>query len=768
MTIAKTLAAALSTAALVAACAEQEDTTAAATFGAPQPIHLAVGIGTTADAEWTATAGTTRATTAIQSTQLAENEHLWVYFANGVRVNTKTYDCGTALKTTDAVGTTGVVTPAEQPYFIETATAAKASVYYPYTADGSKRVTQETTEFTVEANQSDDAAYKKSDLMWGKATISRSKSSNDTGNTTAGSLSASATVTMAHLLSKLTFTVKPATTLTVKAVRIVGGRKNCALAVTKDAQQEITSVAAAEPTTADELSPSHYVTVWQGSQNTEIQASCILPPQEYDAAANFVQVVTDQGIINYRITSGAEAADRTTAAGRNHTITLPVQAAFVNQTVDMAQWQTNTWNIGTDGHYAEAKQVQTFSASAGSRTPYSFNMIRVKADGTNVASDYYLAETECTNGLWYAIMGTKPQLSANPTGLSNESSDPNGGQRRNGDEYPVSYVNITDVLSFITSLNNATTAQRPKGYVFALPTKAQWQWAARNRGNSTVYMTDADAWHGNTDKITSGNAGGTTHPVAEKNVSQLGFYDLGGNVQEWVATDTGYGNMNGGYLNPLSPYMTSDYMSNEPTTTRKNDLGFRLALVRGGATLGASVRVGDIIANDGKTYASLSSIPAGVKPEAVVCQIWDSGAHGRAIAIHDVATNTMSLSDAQAAPTSYSAAHSVPGATWALPGIVEWYSMSYYLAVELGKYTEDDSNIYTNYETIWDIAKTAGGEAMSDDVSYWTDTADSETNQKVLVRWHTTTYQKNNNVFAYVFNPTNKNNWRHCRLMLSW
>lgn len=123
-------------------------------------------------------------------------------------------------------------------------------------------------------------------------------------------------------------------------------------------------------------------------------------------------------------------------------------------------------------------------------------------------SDYFIGETEVTQELWYAVMGS------NPSHFTRSSRN------------PVDNVSWHDCQQFIQKLNQLT------GLRFRLPTEAEWEYAARGGNKSKGYKysgsnrIDDVAWY-------EGNCGGAMHEVATCYPNELGIYDMSGNVFEW-------------------------------------------------------------------------------------------------------------------------------------------------------------------------------------------------------------------------------------------
>ena len=93
---------------------------------------------------------------------------------------------------------------------------------------------------------------------------------------------------------------------------------------------------------------------------------------------------------------------------------------------------------------------------------------------------------------------------------------------------PVERVSWEEAQEFIRRVN-----AREDGAPYRLPTRAEWEYAARAGMTWDDYAPGLDsiAWHGwNSER---------THPVGEKMPNRWGLYDMVGNVAEWMADENG-------------------------------------------------------------------------------------------------------------------------------------------------------------------------------------------------------------------------------------
>ena len=126
---------------------------------------------------------------------------------------------------------------------------------------------------------------------------------------------------------------------------------------------------------------------------------------------------------------------------------------------------------------------------------------------------FEMGKYEVTQEQWDGVMRDphgKPQTPVNPSHFK-------------GPGLPVESVSWDDVQLFLKRIN-----ARDSGYVFRLPSEAEWEYACR-AGSTANGPAEPDdmAWY-------LPNAGKQTHRVGDKAPNAWGLCDMLGNVAEWV------------------------------------------------------------------------------------------------------------------------------------------------------------------------------------------------------------------------------------------
>ena len=190
-----------------------------------------------------------------------------------------------------------------------------------------------------------------------------------------------------------------------------------------------------------------------------------------------------------------------------------------------------------------------------------------------ITRPFWLGKTEVTQAQWQSMMGSNPS-------------------HFKGENLPVEQVSWSDAMEFCRKLTERerTAGRLPAGYVYTLPTEAQWEYACR-AGTTGDYAGGLNAmgWHNQ-------NSGSSTKTVGTKQANAWGLHDMYGNVWEWcldwlgrysgaaVADPRGRASgslrvtRGGSWSNPAE-VCRSAFRGGSNQGARIPSLGFRIALV---------------------------------------------------------------------------------------------------------------------------------------------------------------------------------------------
>ena len=213
-------------------------------------------------------------------------------------------------------------------------------------------------------------------------------------------------------------------------------------------------------------------------------------------------------------------------------------------------------------------------------------------------STYSIGQTEVTQELWVAVMGSNPSY-FNEYGNAELHSNHASWDAGINLQRPVDYVNDGDCLAFCAKLNEMT------GLNFRIPTEAEWEFAARGGNLTHGYeyagsdnVNDVAWWKETIPSSTVYTDGWGTQTVATKAPNELGIYDMSGNVEEWCydwfaaysstaepltnptgpATGTQRAKRGGTCTNKYAYSLIVYYRQPQDPAVRGNTRGLRLAL----------------------------------------------------------------------------------------------------------------------------------------------------------------------------------------------
>lgn len=251
-------------------------------------------------------------------------------------------------------------------------------------------------------------------------------------------------------------------------------------------------------------------------------------------------VSSDENWCSVSPTSGSNDGSVTVSVDENtstsnRTATITVECATIKRTLAVTQngvtptpnptSQDRSFTVGGVTFKMIAVEGGTFTMGATSEQGDDAASDEKPAHSVTLSS-YSIGETEVTQALWQAVMGSNSFYFS-------------------GSNRPVESVSWVGCQNFIRRLNVLT------GENFRLPTEAEWEFAARGGNKSRGYKYAGSntlhnvAWYGD-------NSGSQTHNVATKLPNELGLYDMSGNVWEWCQDRYGSYSSNS-QTNPKGP-----------------------------------------------------------------------------------------------------------------------------------------------------------------------------------------------------------------------
>ena len=273
------------------------------------------------------------------------------------------------------------------------------------------------------------------------------------------------------------------------------------------------------------------------SNGIEIQFTCNVPNAQLEIDGQRVGPASG----TYHLTYGSHSLKATADDYLDYTYSINVSETSCrshNITMQGVLKDEETFTVNGVTFTMKLVEGGTFDMGATSEQANDANAGEKPANSVTLGN-YYMGETEVTQALWQAVMGSNPS-------------------HFKGDNLPVESVSWNDCQEFISKLNQKT------GKSFRLPTEAEWEYAARGGKKSKgckyagSHAVENVAWYYN-------NSNKQTHNVKTKQPNELGLYDMSGNVYEWC-----------------SDWYAYEYYGNSPSTNQQGLSSGTDRVVRGG------------------------------------------------------------------------------------------------------------------------------------------------------------------------------------------
>ena len=171
--------------------------------------------------------------------------------------------------------------------------------------------------------------------------------------------------------------------------------------------------------------------------------------------------------------------------------------------------------------------VEPGTFTMGSPTTETGRQTNETEHEVTLSKGFYLGKYEITQAQYEAVMTGNTVTDSDNVVISSEPSKYGGNPNR-----PVEQVSWEDIQVFLTRLNVQQADNLPVGWAYVLPTEAQWEYACR-AGTTTAYSWGETITTDNANYLSSGYA--ETRDVGLYDANPWGFYDMHGNVSEWLS-----------------------------------------------------------------------------------------------------------------------------------------------------------------------------------------------------------------------------------------
>jgi formylglycine-generating enzyme required for sulfatase activity len=159
-----------------------------------------------------------------------------------------------------------------------------------------------------------------------------------------------------------------------------------------------------------------------------------------------------------------------------------------------------------------------------------WDSVNKQSKQVEIKQDFELAAYTVTQGQWQELMGN------NPSEFSRNAPNSNGfvrGDDKDLPHFPVENVSWSDVQEFLKKLNER---EKGKGWLYRLPTEADWEYACRGAATSKEECSFDFYLERPTNELPHESANfhsSTTVKVGSYPPNRLGLYDMHGNISQW-------------------------------------------------------------------------------------------------------------------------------------------------------------------------------------------------------------------------------------------